>query len=374
MIAVDFFCGAGGLTRGLLDAGIRVVLGVDVDKGCKETFEHNNTPAKFLSADMCSLTVTELKKHLPKHRRDDLLLAACAPCQPFAKHKKERGGNDQSRLLNEFGRFVRALRPGYVFIENVPGITKIDGFSTYRRFRKLLDDLSYDVAEGVLDAKCFGVPQTRRRYVILAVKKGKAQLPVPTHGPGLLEFRTVRNALKGYPRLKAGQVHKEVPNHSASQLSKLNLKRIQNCPKDGGDRRSWKQQLQLECHKDENVSHTDVYGRMWWNRPAPALTCKCVSLSNGRYGHPTQDRAISLREAAALQSFSDEYVFCGSSRVHLAQQIGNAVPVQLAKAAGKELLNLWKARELKSKRQIKTVQRLHRGHSVQRTPRYGRAV
>lgn len=354
MIAVDFFCGAGGLTRGLLDAGIRVVVGVDVDKGCKETFERNNAPATFLSADMRSLTVAELKKLLPKHRSDDLLLAACAPCQPFSKHKKHRGGDDQSRLLSHFGRFVEGLRPGYIFIENVPGITKIGGFSTFRRFRKLLDKLHYSVAEGVLDAKDYGVPQTRRRYVIIAVKKGVVRLPPQTHGQGLKEYRTVRQAFKGLPPLKAGQEHKTVPNHSASNLSKLNLRRIGSCPKDGGDRRDWRANLQLDCHKDEDAGHTDTYGRMWWDRPAPALTCKCVSLSNGRYGHPTQDRAISLREAASLQSFSRKYRFLGSSRVHLAQQIGNAVPVLLAKAAGSTLLAHWKSVVAKPRKRTKS--------------------
>ena len=142
-----------------------------------------------------------------------------------------------------------------------------------------------------------------------------------------------------YPAIRAGESHKTVPNHTAMELSELNLKRIRHTTADGGDRRSWPGELWLECHRKTTVGHTDVYGRMFWDRPAPALTCRCVSLSNGRYGHPSQNRAISLREAAALQTFPDHFVFHGTMQ-QIAHQIGNAVPVAFATVFGELFLRL----------------------------------
>jgi DNA (cytosine-5)-methyltransferase 1 len=339
MIALDFFCGAGGLTRGFLNAGISVVLGIDMDERCRDTYEKNNHPSRFLAADVRKLTVEDIRPFISGVSRDNLLLAACAPCQPFTKL-----GNDTSdgkaTLLGQFARFVKELQPGQVFVENVPGLTKIQGHSTYRRFRKVLAELGYECVEGVPDAKAYGVPQTRRRFVMFASKEIKPTLPPPTHGPGLIPYATVREAIAAYPPIGAGETHPHVPNHRASALSPINLKRIRNTPHNGGDRRAWSSKLKLKCHTNGHNGHTDVYGRMWWDYPAPALTCRCDSLSNGRYGHPEQDRAISLREAARLQSFDDNYVFYGNSKNHLAAQIGNAVPVKLAEAIGRHMLAL----------------------------------
>lgn len=338
--AIDFFCGAGGLTRGLINAGIEVISGIDIDPDCRETYERNNPPARFLCEDVRKLGIHRLKKVVAHIKKEDLLLAACAPCQPFSKHKKKPESDDLSSLLLQFARFVRALEPGQILIENVPGITRVKGYSTYRRFRRILECLNYSIAEGVVDAKEYGTPQTRRRFIILALRKQHASFPDPTHGKDRIPFATVRQAISRFPAIRAGETHGKVPNHSASSLSKLNLKRIRNCPPDGGDRRNWRKGLILKCHRNGHSGHTDVYGRMWWNRAAPALTCKCVSFSNGRYGHPEQDRAISLREAAALHGFSDDYVFYGASRGHLAQQIGNSVPVALSNAFGNHIITL----------------------------------
>lgn len=346
--AIDFFCGAGGLTRGLLDAGIDVVLGIDNSEECRDTYEWNNFPAKFIHADLRTASVDIIGDLIEGVNSEDLLFAACAPCQPFTKlHPGKTNASDARKrrgpdgmLLGSFLRFVRAYHPGFIVIENVPGLAKVKGNSTYGRFKKRLVELGYEFTEGVVDAKWYGVPQTRRRLVMIASRFGRPSLPPSTHGPGLLPFATVKDAILDYPKIPAGGVDPTIPNHRAALLSQKNLDRIMTTPVDGGDRRQWSEELVLACHSNGHKGHTDVYGRMWWERPAPALTCRCISLSNGRFGHPEQNRAISLREAAALQSFNDSFQFFGPSMSSLARQIGNAVPVKLGLALGRHVCHL----------------------------------
>lgn len=338
MRAIDFFCGAGGLTRGLLNAGVRVIAGVDADERCKNSYERNNRPAAFIHDDICEIDSASIWNLLGTRRTSDLLIAACAPCQPFSKHRKAASTpHRDATLLGAFARVVEQIQPGQILVENVPGLARVKGFSTYRRFLNMLRSHSYRIAEGVLDAKDFGVPQTRRRYVLLAVKGRSISLPEPEFGFEDRPYLTVRDAISHYPPLSAGSRHPAVPNHETAIIEPINLKRLKLTPHDGGDRRSWPKQLTLECHKRDYEGHTDVYGRMAWDRPAPTLTGKCHSISNGRYGHPTQDRALSLREAASLQTFGDAYIFFGN-RQHIAQQIGNAVPVRFAEILGRHLL------------------------------------
>lgn len=339
MKALDFFCGAGGLTRGLLDAGIKVVVGFDNDEQCRTPYECNNVGAKFVARDIRDITLAELEQLANTASFREMLFAGCAPCQPFSKQQKGTTRAHDATLLAEFGRIVEVAKPGYVLIENVPGIAKISGFSTFRRFLRLLDMNRYSYAFEILDAKRFGVPQNRRRLVLIAVSEARASLPEPKYGTEWRPFRTVRQAISHFPRLEAGESHPDIPNHVTASLSPLNLERLRHTPHDGGDRRSWPERLHLNCHSGDYQGHTDVYGRMAWDSPAPTLTGRCHSVSNGRYGHPTQDRAISLREAAALQTFPDGYEFFGSNK-HIALQIGNAVPVRLAEALGRHLLQL----------------------------------
>lgn len=343
MIAIDFFCGAGGLTRGLLNAGIEVQLGIDFDEGCRETYEANNQPARFLQADVKTLEVADIRRAIGEVDPDNLLLAACAPCQPFSQLNRNGINDDEATLLGRFGRFVRDLQPRYVFAENVPGLRRVPGQSTHKRFRRMLENLEYGVWEGVLDAKSYGVPQTRRRFIMIAIRGIEPTAPPPTHGAGLLPFETVGNAIRDqqrYPPIQAGETHPTTPNHRAAILSAINLERIRHTPHDGGERRAWPQHLWLRCYSNGHDGHTDVYGRMRWDAPAPTLTCKCISLSNGRYGHPEQDRAISLREAAKLQSFDDDYIFHADKFLQAASQIGNAVPVRFAEAIGIHIRHL----------------------------------
>jgi len=338
MKAFDFFCGAGGLTHGLLDVGIKVVAGFDCDDRHRSTYEHNNG-ARFVHADIREMGLDDLVVKGKRGRFDDVLFAGCAPCQPFSQQRKGEQRRRDATLLNEFGRLVEAALPGQVLIENVPGIARVRGFSAFRRFLRMLEGNGYMYAFDVLDAKHYGVPQNRRRLVLIAMRGAQPSMPVARYGNGARPFNTVRDAIAHFRPILAGESDPETPNHSTASITPVNIERLRHTPHDGGDRRSWPNRLRLRCHRGDYDGYTDVYGRMAWDRPAPTLTGRCHSISNGRYGHPTQDRAISLREAAALQSFPDGYVFFGSNK-HIALQIGNAVPVRLAAQLGKHICHL----------------------------------
>ena len=345
MIAIDFFCGGGGMTRGLLDAEIQVLAGIDSNPDCRKTYEKNNHNT-YLECDICELTPKELMDKFPQLKdKDNVMLVGCAPCQPFSVLRREafdENGNPiphkSVNLLIEFGRFVKAIKPAHVLVENVPGL-KGKGADVLDGFKRMLEDLGYMWDEKVLYAKDYGVPQNRRRYILIASRLFKPVIPEQTHGnkDNLLPYCTVRQTISKYPPIQAGETHPTIKNHQCARLSDLLLKRIKATPCDGGSRTDWPESLVLNCHK-RFKGHTDVYGRMRWDEPSPTLTVRCFSLSNGRFGHPEQDRAISLREAAALQSFSDDYIFYGNSQ-EIGKQIGNAVPVLLAKVMGKYILS-----------------------------------
>ena len=335
MTAIDLCCGAGGLTNGLRRAGWDVVAGIDVDDAVGPTYRRNNPTSRFVHADLRRITDQDVRALASGVPSRELLLAGCAPCQAFSKQRGRSGLQRRSdaTLLWEFGRLVVALRPRAVLMENVPGIAAVPGFSAFRRFIRTLHDCGYDYVHRVLNASDFGVPQHRRRRVLVAVLDVPAFLPEPVSARGGDRHATVRSAIAGFPAIDAGEAHPDIPNHRAALLSPLNLQRIKATPADGGSRRNWDRQLVLHCHLPQDRGFSDVYGRMWWDRVAPTLTSRCNSLSNGRFGHPEQDRAISLREAAALQTFSDDYAFSGSMNA-IARWIGNAVPVTLAESLG----------------------------------------
>jgi DNA (cytosine-5)-methyltransferase 1 len=323
-----------------LNAGIKVILGVDVNEDCRITYKSNNKPADFLAVDVRQFGAEDVAHYRFGQRKEPLLLAGCAPCQPFSSHRRSGRSSNNRNLLREVSRIASELNPEWIFIENVPGLARVPGWSTYRRFKQELANLGYRHADGVVDAKAYGVPQTRRRLVLLASRICNPTLPPATHGPTLKPYATVRSAIACFPPLNAGERHPAVNNHFASEILSANLERLKYTPHDGGSRTDWPKRLVLECHKKPNSGHEDVYGRMHWNEPAPTLTCRCFSISNGRYGHPEQDRAISFREAASLQSFPSTYTFYGETQKSIGMQIGNAVPVLLAQAVGQHILKL----------------------------------
>ncbi|AQZ51947.1 DNA cytosine methyltransferase [Martelella mediterranea] len=333
---VDFFCGCGGTSAGLRAAGMNIVAGIDIDAQAGQTYASNFPTARFLMKDIQTFDPSELQSILGGYQ-GKLLFAACAPCQPFTKqHTHKKVGDNRRQLLDHFHKFVRDLSPDYLLLENVPGLQKIastDG--PLGRFVALLKELKYSFDIKVISSQDYGVPQIRKRLVLIASKVGDIRVPVATHdGSEERPYLTVWDCIGDLPPIEAGGIHHSVPNHQAANLSDLNKERIRNTPINGG-RMDWPADLGLRCHQGHS-GHTDVYGRMSKDRPASALSTRCISLSNGRYGHPTQDRAISVREAARLQTFPDDFQFQGTL-ISMARQIGNAVPVKLAEAMGREV-------------------------------------
>ena len=347
MIAIDFYCGAGGLTKGLINAGIKVLGGYDICSEYKDTYEKNNK-CKFVVEDIRNVDKERIYLDFPsvKGNEDDLLFSGCAPCQPFSKQRRSANEHADVNLLFEFGRIVGFIKPAYVLVENVPGL-KGRGEKVFNEFISILKKNSYFLSYRVINAKDYGVPQNRSRLVLLASRLSQPKIPNGLFGKDKHPYKTVKDAISHFPPIEAGGTHQKIFNHSASSLSELNMKRIENTPHSGGDRRSWPTSLVLNCHRKGHTGHTDVYGRMDWVKVAPTLTAKCFSLSNGRYGHPEQNRAISLREAAAIQTFGDNYVFYGN-RTSIGRQIGNAVPVKLAEELALYIVDLSRLNNLEA--------------------------
>ena len=339
--AVDFFCGVGGVTRGLLDAGIDVICGVDNDSTAKQAFEQNNIRpngqhVEFLERDINHLSFKDISLRLKVEKYDRLIFVGCAPCQPFTNINtaKDKTRNQISYLLR-FADFVEHFKPDFLFIENVPGITAPKYGNILGIFEKRLRTLGYLSADINVNAKNYGIPQNRNRRILIASKHGPVSFPSPTHGQGKLDYVTIYDVLKRHrlALLAAGESDDTDSLHRAASLNKTNLWRIRNTCKDGGGRDRWMKKKPVECFKRHKHSYKDVYNRMYWKRPAPTITTRFNSLSNGRFGHPDEDRAISLREGALFQTFPIGYKFYGSM-VNITKHIGNAVPVKLAKIFG----------------------------------------
>ncbi|HVT00384.1 MAG TPA: DNA (cytosine-5-)-methyltransferase [Solirubrobacterales bacterium] len=332
---VDLFCGVGGLTHGLRRAGINVTAGVDIDPACAYPYEVNNK-AKFFEWDVAELDPDKLQSLFP--RRGLKLLAGCAPCQPFSTYSRSgRGRQNESKwpLLLSFGRLVEALQPDLVTMENVPQILDHEVF---QGFLQSLD--GYSTWWSTVECSSLGVPQTRKRLVLLASKLGSADLRVGM--PAQEGYRSVRDTIGLLPPIEAGGKIADDPLHTAPTLSPLNMKRIQ-ASRPGGSWRDWPVDLQAACHRrSTGATYPSVYGRMNWDQPAPTITTQCFGYGNGRFGHPEQDRAISLREAAMLQTFPRDYAFIPpQSKVRfnrLGRLIGNAVPVRLGEVIGEALV------------------------------------
>lgn len=330
--AIDLFCGVGGLTHGLERAGIHVVCGVDIDPTCEYPYTANND-AEFLLKSVADLSASDVS--LPD--RNLKLLAGCAPCQPFSTYgQRVNHGDDRWRLLEHFGRLVKELQPDLVTMENVPNLRKEAVFET---FVALLKKNDFHVTYEVVNCADFGVPQHRNRLVLLASKLGPISLARPT---SKRKAKTVRHAIGNLPRIRAGQIWPTDALHQACELSPLNLARIR-ASKPGGTWREWDRKLVAKCHKKKSgKTYPGVYGRMVWDEPAPTMTTQYYGFGNGRFGHPEQNRAISIREGAILQSFPKAYKFAPKDapiyRKTIGRHIGNAVPVKLGEAIGKSIL------------------------------------
>lgn len=336
--AVDFFCGAGGMTFGMSQAGIDVLAGIDFDANCKETYEINNPNSRFIEKDIHDLSENELGRLTGIKKDDDsLIFICCSPCQFWTKINTIKDKSIISKnLLIEFKRFVSYFRPAYIVIENVPGLLKNKKEKVLENFLDFINKESYVYDHDVINANYHGVPQKRKRYLLIATRINEI-INLPENEE--TEHLTVRNFIGNHNRFPVVEDgHKDETDfmHTTASLSNKNRKRIRKTPSNGGTRLSWKDdpELQINAYRGKDNIFKDVYGRMFWNKPAPTITTRFNSFSNGRFGHPKEHRAISLREGATLQTFPKNYVFKGPNENSIARQIGNAVPPELAKRVG----------------------------------------
>lgn len=334
IVGVDLFCGVGGLTHGLVRGGVHVAAGFDVDPSCRYPFEANNAAA-FLERDVANLTAEEITPFY--EGADFTLLAGCAPCQPFSTYSRSGRNSEyesQWPLVSAFGRLVKKIKPDLVTMENVPQL------ADHPVFDQLLKSLAgYKKWWAIIECASIGVPQTRKRLVLLASRLGSTALELTKEAA---RDSTVRHVIGALPPIRAGESHPDDELHMVPSLSPLNLSRIK-ASRPGGTWRDWPSALTATCHrKVTGATYPSVYGRMEWDRPAPTITTQCFGYGNGRFGHPEQDRAISLREAAMLQTFPATYAFAPAGTPikfsKMGRLIGNAVPVRLGEVIARSLV------------------------------------
>ena len=332
---VDLFCGAGGLSFGMQQAGMTIAAGIDIDPACRYPFE-SNVKADYHERDIADLSSDFVATIFP--RWGVRVLAGCAPCQPFSTYTNPSSIQEgQWQLLEKFGEIALELQPEIVTMENVP---RLANHSVFQSFLSILDLAEYHYDHWIVRCADYGVPQTRSRLVLLASKLGAIELVPPTHAQE--EFVTVEDTIQHLSSIAAGTTAATDPLHKSSGLSQRNLERIRSS-KPGGTWRDWDDSLRAPCHaRESGRTYSSVYGRMRWDQPAPTITTQFHGFGNGRFGHPAQDRAISLREGALLQTFPADYSFVpDGGTVHIApvaRLIGNAVPVKLGEAIGQSIL------------------------------------
>lgn len=336
--SVDIFCGAGGLTVGLEAAGIDVRLGVDADGACAYPYE-TNTSSKFMHCDIRDLKAETVDLALGDF--DWKVLAGCAPCQPFSTYTQGKLDEDDTRwgLLATFSRLASDLRPDVVTMENV---WKLQRHSVFDEFVENLQRDGYWVDWWILECVKYGIPQSRRRLVLIASRHAPPAKPLPTT-PNSDDWLSVEDTIGHLKPISAGASDPHDPLHAASALSEINMKRMK-ASTPGGTWRDWPEDLRAACHtKATGKTYPSVYGRMEWEKPSPTITGQCYGFGNGRFGHPEQHRAISLREAALLQSFPGDFRFVESenavSMKSVGQMIGNAVPPKLGEAVGHAIVD-----------------------------------
>lgn len=337
---IDLFCGIGGLTHGFVKEKFNVLAGIDNDISCKYAFEANNK-AKFISK-----SVTEIDGNYLNNIFKDVdikILIGCAPCQPFSSYTfkdKEKSDKDKWKLLYEFSRLVKESQPDVVSMENVAQLMNFKTAPVFIDFVTDLRTMGYHVHFEVVNCPDYGIPQTRKRLILLASRLGEIKLIPKTHNKD--NYKTVKDVIYNLPPINDGESSPDDKMHYARKLSPLNKRRIENTPY-GGSWKDWSEDLMLECHKkDSGKSYRSVYGRMKWDEQSPTMTTHCTGLGNGRFGHPEQDRAISLREASLLQTFPIHYKFFDDKDnnfpvTQLSRHIGNAVPVRLGEIVAKSI-------------------------------------
>lgn len=335
---VDLFCGIGGLSYGLRMEGFDIAAGYDIDEKCRYAFETNNN-CTFYPTDVAELKSSEILEHFGNAKIK--ILVGCAPCQPFSSYtfKNKEKDHDKWGLLYHFSRLIKETEPHIVSMENVAQLLNFKKAPVFQDFVSTLSSLGYKVHYQIVNCTEYGMPQKRKRLVLLASKLGEIELIPKTHTPE--NYVTVGDVIRGLPALNDGEVNSEDPMHQARKLNQINKIRIEHTPY-GGSWVDWPEELILDCHKKlSGKSYSSVYGRMKWEEPSPTITTQCIGYGNGRFGHPVENRGISLREAAMLQTFPKNYKFFERSDnvsiVTVARQLGNAVPVRLGAVIGKSI-------------------------------------
>ncbi len=339
--AVDFFCGAGGMTYGLRQAGIEVLAGIDIDKKVKDTYEKNNPGSKFLNWDIKEFTEKDKRSMNVLSEKtginpddDNLIFIGCSPCQYWSLINRNKKSSAESKdLLIDFQKFVEYYRPGFVVVENVPGLEKKADESGLKEFLETLKKLGYknvDESYGIYNLKEYGVPQTRRRFSLIVSRITDKKI-TPEKSD---KIKTVRETIGNYEKFPPIEVGHRDPDkkrfHSCAGLSEENIEALK---KTLPGKKPAKQRKRFK-----GKGFQDSYGRMEWDKPAPTVTTKFYSISNGRFGHPEQHRAISIREGASLQTFPYDYEFITESIGTAAKFIGNAVPPEFARRIGEAIV------------------------------------
>jgi len=340
--AVDFFCGGGGMSYGMQQAGVKVLAGIDYEAKCKATFEANINGAQFIQADVFELDEYVLKQQLNLQQNDNnLILIGCSPCQYWSVINTDKNKSKKSKnLLKEFHRFVKFFNPGYVVVENVPGVLRKKSESGLEEFISWLESNSYVVHFDVHNVSDYGVPQSRKRFTLIANRVTRLEIrPEPTKGEKIRVI-DVLGENNGFKKISPGHKDSSDFNHTVAGLSEKNLQRLKLVSKNGGTRQGFANnpELQLSCFVGKDNMFKDTYGRLWWDKPSPTITTKFFSISNGRFTHPEEDRALSIREGAILQSFPKSYIFKTESIADTARLIGNAVPPKYAEKIGSAII------------------------------------
>jgi DNA (cytosine-5)-methyltransferase 1 len=361
LTAIDLFCGAGGLSAGLEMAGFKVLAGVDLFEAAGKTFEKTHKHATFFGKPIEDVKIEELMEKTGLKEGELTILAGGPPCQAYSVYNHQRGMHDaRAVLFKQYLRIVEGMKPEWIVMENVMGIYSIGGGEAVRAIKSELKKLGYAVEEKVLKAEEYGVPQERRRVVFIGNRIGAPiRHPAPTHGPGLVPYTTIWEAIGDLPALANGEDggtveyamaakgdfqefvrggQKTVENHGAPRLGKVNVERLQHIPVGGSWRDIPYDLLPAGMKRAKRSDHTKRYGRMTWDGLSCTVLTKC-DIHWGAYIHPDQDRAVSVREAARLQAFPDWFEFQGSKTDQYVQ-VGNAVPPLLGRAIGRTIREL----------------------------------